>query len=138
MTSFILHPQLAADCEWVCDLSLCRVLLLKDANYPWLVLVPQVPDCKEIIDLSESQQILLWQESAKVSGVLQALFKPDKLNVAALGNVVSQLHIHHIVRYRNDVSWPKPVWGQHPAKTYESNQLTERLTQIARLLKHKD
>ena len=135
MTSFVLDSQLAADCEWVCDLPLCRVLLLKDANYPWLVLVPQVADCKEIIDLSESQQSLLWQESAKVSRVLQELFKPDKLNVAALGNMVSQLHIHHIVRYRNDVSWPKPVWGQHPAKTYESNHLTERLRQIARLLK---
>lgn len=135
MSNFHLDPQLAADCVEVCDLSLCRVLLLKDANYPWLVLVPQLHDCKEIIDLSEGQQSLLWQESAMVSRVLQALFKPDKLNIAALGNVVPQLHIHHIVRYRNDVSWPKPVWGQHPAKIYETNELAERVVQIARLLK---
>ena len=135
MSEFNLDPRLAADCEWVCELDLCRVLLLKDANYPWLVLVPRLADCKEIIDLSESQQSLLWQESAMASRVLQALFKPDKLNVAALGNMVPQLHIHHIVRYQNDASWPKPVWGQCPAKNYDSNELAERVALISRLLK---
>ena len=134
MSNFSLAPQLAADCTWVTDLPLCKVLLLNDANYPWLVLVPQVEDCKEIIDLSPSQQEQLWRESAAVSRVLQVLFKPDKLNVAAIGNVVSQLHMHHIARYRDDLSWPKPVWGQHPAKPYESHVLTERVAQLAQLL----
>ena len=134
MSMFSLDPQLAADCEWVTNMTLCKVLLLKDANYPWLVLVPQVENCQEIIDLSVIQQEQLWRESAKVSRVLQQLFKPDKLNIAALGNVVSQLHIHHIARYRDDLSWPKPVWGQHPALPYEATLLTERVAQISKLL----
>lgn len=135
MLDFSLDARLANDCAWVGDLSLCRVLLLKDANYPWLILVPMVNACREIIDLSSAQQQLLWQESAHLSQVLQVLFKPDKLNVAALGNVVAQLHVHHIVRYQHDIAWPKPVWGQHPAKNYESSLISERVEQIARLLK---
>jgi diadenosine tetraphosphate (Ap4A) HIT family hydrolase len=134
MTAFSLDPQLTADCEWLADLALCKVLLLKDANYPWLVLVPQVANCKEIIDLSDTQQEQLWRESATVSRVLQQLFNPDKLNVAALGNMVPQLHIHHIARFKNDISWPKPVWGQHPAKSYDADLLAERSAKIVQLL----
>lgn len=135
MSDFTLDPQLAKDCTTLFDLPLSRVLLLNDANYPWLVLVPRVAHCKEIIDLSTEQQACLWQESAKISQVLQSLFKPDKLNIAALGNVVAQLHVHHIVRYRSDISWPKPVWGQHPAKPYDEVQMHERCTQITAQLK---
>jgi diadenosine tetraphosphate (Ap4A) HIT family hydrolase len=127
---FKLHAQLAKDCAFVCDLPLCQVLLLNDRQYPWLILVPRIAEIKEIIDLSASQQQLLWQESAHVSTVLQTLYKGDKLNVAALGNMVPQLHIHHIVRYTSDVSWPKPVWGQVPAIPYEADALTERLREI--------
>jgi diadenosine tetraphosphate (Ap4A) HIT family hydrolase len=127
---FNLHAQLAKDCAFVCDLDLCQVLMLNDSQYPWLILVPRVADIKEIIDLSPSQQQVLWQESAQVSAVLQSLFKGDKLNVAALGNMVPQLHIHHIVRYTNDASWPKPVWGQVPAIPYEADALAERLNKI--------
>ena len=134
MSEFSLAPQLAADCEWIVDLDLCKVLLLKDANYPWLVLVPQVPNCKEIIDLSDKQQAVFWRESDKVSRVLQQLFTPDKLNIAALGNMVPQLHIHHIARYKDDIAWPKPVWGQHPAKSYDATLLTERVAQIKQQL----
>ncbi|MDP5031234.1 MAG: HIT family protein [Paraglaciecola sp.] len=134
MSSFNLDTRLEHDCEWVCDLKLCKVLLLKDANYPWLILVPMIANCVEIIDLEPAQQQLLWQESAQVSRALQQLFQPDKLNIAAIGNVVAQLHIHHIVRYSSDLCWPKPVWGQHPAKSYESEQLAKRITQLAQLL----
>jgi diadenosine tetraphosphate (Ap4A) HIT family hydrolase len=134
MSDFTLDPQLAKDCTLLFDLPLSRVLLFNDANYPWLVLVPRVADCKEIIDLSIEQQAQLWQESAKVSQVLQRLFKPDKLNIAALGNVVAQLHVHHIVRYRSDISWPKPVWGQHPTKLYDEVQMRERCTQLVEQL----
>lgn len=127
---FNLHAQLAKDCVFVCDLPLCQVLMLNDSQYPWLILVPRVADIKEIIDLSPTQQQVLWQESAQVSGVLQSLFKGDKLNVAALGNMVPQLHIHHIVRYTSDAAWPKPVWGQVPAIPYEADALAERLAEI--------
>lgn len=135
MAIFSLDSRLENDCEWVCDLQLCKVLLLKDANYPWLVLVPMVADCVEIIDLSSATQQQLWLESALVSRVLQGLFKPDKLNIAALGNVVAQLHVHHIVRYSSDLCWPKPVWGQHPAKPYTSEQLSARVALIAQSLR---
>lgn len=134
MSSFCLDPRLNNDCEWVVDLTLCRVLLLNDANYPWLVLVPRVENCKEILDLSILQQNQFWRESAAVSRVLQLLFKPDKLNIAALGNIVSQLHLHHIVRYTSDLTWPKPVWGQHPPKAYKKAELAERIAQIRQLL----
>jgi diadenosine tetraphosphate (Ap4A) HIT family hydrolase len=134
MAIFNLDPRLENDCEWVCDLQLCKVMLLKDANYPWLVLVPMVGDCVEIIDLTSEKQRQLWYESAIVSQVLQQLFTPDKLNIAAIGNVVSQLHVHHIVRYSSDLCWPKPVWGQHPAKPYQAAEIKTRIASIAQLL----
>jgi diadenosine tetraphosphate (Ap4A) HIT family hydrolase len=137
MPTFQLDPRLKNDCEWVCDLELCKVMLLKDANYPWLILVPMVNNCVEIIDLNNAQQQQLWRESNIVSHALQQLFKPDKLNIAAIGNVVAQLHVHHIVRYSSDVCWPKPVWGQHPAKVYEAEQLVQRIEKIAQLLLQK-
>lgn len=134
MLTFSLDPRLSNDCEWVCDLALCKVLLLKDANYPWLVLVPRVANCIEIIDLNSEQQQQLWRESALVSEVLKQLFTPDKLNVAAIGNVVAQLHVHHIVRYSSDLCWPKPVWGQYPAKAYTPEDLAQRTQQLAQQL----
>ncbi|WP_293748300.1 HIT family protein [uncultured Paraglaciecola sp.] len=130
MTTFILHPQLATDSELVTELSLCSVRLIKDANYPWLILVPRIADIKDVIDLSDAQQHVLWQESALVSRALKHLFTPDKLNVAALGNIVPQLHLHHIVRYQHDVSWPNPIWGQVPPKTYSEQQLAEQVNLI--------
>jgi diadenosine tetraphosphate (Ap4A) HIT family hydrolase len=95
-----------------------------------LILVPKVTNISEIIDLSASQQAQLWQESAMVSHVLTQLFIPDKLNVAALGNMVSQLHVHHVVRYQDDISWPKPIWGQVPAKPYTSEAADEQINLI--------
>lgn len=124
MSDFVLHPQLAKDSELVTELALCSVRLINDANYPWLILVPRVANISDVIDLSVSQQNTLWQESALVSRALKHLFTPDKLNIAALGNMVPQLHLHHIVRYHNDVSWPKPIWGQVPSKSYSDERLT--------------
>ncbi|WP_339723228.1 HIT family protein [uncultured Paraglaciecola sp.] len=130
MSTFVLHPQLEKDSELVTELPLCSVRLIKDANYPWLILVPHVADIKDVIDLSEDQQQKLWQESALVSRALKHLFTPDKLNIAALGNMVPQLHLHHIVRYQDDVSWPNPIWGQVPFKAYSNVQLAEQVNLI--------
>lgn len=126
---FVLAPELARDCIDVADWPLCKVLLMNDSQYPWFILVPRKAGLKESIDLTESEQVLLMQESAKLSHLLRAVFTPDKLNVAALGNMVPQLHIHHIVRFKNDVAWPAPVWGKHSAVPYEDAQL-EKLKSI--------
>jgi len=130
MTTFVLHPQLEKDSEFVIELTLCSVRLINDVNYPWLILVPQIPNISDVIDLTDVQRQILWQESALVSQALKHLFTPDKLNVAALGNMVSQLHLHHIVRYKNDISWPKPIWGQVPAKPYSEQQQAQQITLI--------
>jgi diadenosine tetraphosphate (Ap4A) HIT family hydrolase len=118
-TTWTLHPQLAADTMPVGDLALSRVLLANDANYPWLILVPRRPALTEIIDLEENAQIQLLGEIAAASSALKDLTACDKLNVAALGNVVAQLHVHVIARSRADAAWPKPVWGASPAKAYD-------------------
>jgi diadenosine tetraphosphate (Ap4A) HIT family hydrolase len=130
MTCFVLHPQLEKDSELVTELVLCSVRIINDINYPWLILVPKVDNISDVIDLSDVQQRMLWQESALVSRALKYLFTPDKLNVAALGNVVPQLHLHHIVRYKDDVSWPKPIWGQVPSKAYSDKQLSKQIELI--------
>ncbi len=138
MKKFVLHAQLAKDSELVCELTLCQVRLINDANYPWLILVPKVADISEVIQLSQAQQRQLWQESALLSEVLTQLFTPDKLNIAALGNMVAQLHIHHIVRYANDISWPKPVWGQVPAKSYEQLQMAKQIEAVKQAILNKE
>jgi diadenosine tetraphosphate (Ap4A) HIT family hydrolase len=130
MTSFVLHPQLEKDSALVTELVLCSVRLINDANYPWLILVPRIANISDVIDLNAAQQQMLWQESALVSWALKYLFTPDKLNIAALGNMVPQLHLHHIVRYQNDLSWPKPIWGQVPSKAYSSEQLMHQIDMI--------
>lgn len=116
--AFQLHPKLEADSIAIGDLPLCRVLLMDDSRFPWLILVPRREAIGEIYQLSLSEQQLLWQESALVSEKLMQLTEADKMNVAALGNVVPQLHLHHIARFTADAVWPKPVWGQGTAKAY--------------------
>ncbi|MEP1445112.1 MAG: HIT domain-containing protein [Paraglaciecola sp.] len=130
MNTFVLHPQLHKDSEFVLDLPLCTLRIIKDANYPWVILVPRLADIQDVIDLSDHQQQTLWQESALVSRALKHLFTPDKLNIAALGNMVPQLHLHHIVRYQSDISWPNPIWGQAPFKAYSDAQLVEQVNLI--------
>jgi diadenosine tetraphosphate (Ap4A) HIT family hydrolase len=109
-------------------------LLIKDANYPWLVLVPARPEIREIHDLSPADRAILVEEIAKAGERVQELFQADKINVAALGNVVPQLHIHVIARFINDPAWPKPVWGVVPAKEYEAGALEERLSLLRKAL----
>lgn len=119
MTFFDLNARLEGDSLPVLDLPLSTVRLLKDANYPWLLLVPRKPDLVEIIDLDEDDQQKLMREIALASGVLRQVTACEKLNVGALGNQVSQLHVHVIGRFRDDAAWPGPVWGAVPAKPYE-------------------
>ncbi|RZD20587.1 HIT domain-containing protein [Pseudoalteromonas sp. MEBiC 03485] len=123
-TPFSLAPELQRDCIELADWPLCKVLLMNDSQYPWFILVPRVAGVKEIIDLSEELQITLLQESGKLSKLLQQVFNPDKLNVAALGNMVPQLHVHHIARYTADAAWPTPVWGKLPAVPYTDEQIS--------------
>ncbi len=125
MSGFELDYRLEADCFHLGDLPLCRVLLMNDSQYPWFILVPKVAGVSEAFHLDEEQQLQLACESSIVSGTLSDLFEADKMNVAALGNVVSQLHIHHIVRYENDIAWPNPVWGQKPVQPYDEEQVKE-------------
>jgi diadenosine tetraphosphate (Ap4A) HIT family hydrolase len=121
----ILHPQLEKDCIVLGKLDLCAVLLMPDANYPWLILVPQRENISEIYQLSESDQQQLMRESSKVSRVLAELFNADKINVAALGNMVPQLHVHHVARFRTDAAWPAPIWGAVAAKEYSAKGLED-------------
>lgn len=124
---FELHPQLQNDTLPIGRFDLSLVLLHRDSQYPWCILVPARPDITEIYQLSEDDQQQLWKESAQLSRAMAALFKPDKLNVAAIGNLVPQLHVHHVARFRSDPTWPRPIWGALPAKAYEQEQLGERV-----------
>jgi diadenosine tetraphosphate (Ap4A) HIT family hydrolase len=120
---FELHPQLARDCTSLGRLALCRLLLMNDANYPWFILVPEREGIREVHELGDADRRLLWDESALLSRALAKGFGAHKLNIAALGNQVPQLHVHHIVRYSHDPAWPNPVWGRIPAKPYYSAEL---------------
>jgi diadenosine tetraphosphate (Ap4A) HIT family hydrolase len=122
-----LHPQLAADSHPVAKLALCELRVMDDANYPWLVLVPRLPEARELIDLEAAPRRQLMDEIDQVARVLRSLFRPHKLNVAALGNLVPQLHVHVIARFRDDPAWPAPVWGRVAARPYEADALVERI-----------
>ncbi len=114
-----LHPQLEQDTALVGDLPLSRLLVSNDANYPWLLLVPRRPGAREIIDLDDNDQSQLMSEIAHMSRALQGLTACHKLNVAAIGNMVPQLHVHIVARRRDDPAWPKPVWGAVPSRAYD-------------------
>jgi diadenosine tetraphosphate (Ap4A) HIT family hydrolase len=115
-----LHPQLEHDTTAIGDLPLSRLLLHNDANYPWLLLVPRRAGASEIIDLDEADQAQLLNEIARVSRALKGATACHKLNIAAIGNVVPQLHIHVVARRRDDPAWPRPVWGAVPARIYDA------------------
>jgi diadenosine tetraphosphate (Ap4A) HIT family hydrolase len=122
-----LHPQLAEDTHPVAHFSLSDLQLMDDANHPWLILVPRVEGATELIDLDDAQQAELTREIARTSRMLQAVFKPHKLNIAALGNMVPQLHVHVIARYQDDIAWPRPVWGMAAAQPYAMETLVRRI-----------
>ncbi|MBU6140304.1 MAG: HIT family protein [Proteobacteria bacterium] len=131
---FALHPQLKADTHFVCDLPISSLLLMNDSNYSWLILVPRKPDLTELTDLSFDEQTKILREINLVAEILQKEFGAEKLNIAALGNVVSQLHIHVIGRKKNDATFPKPVWGNAPAKPYESAEAAALVQKLKSLL----
>ncbi|MDB5511295.1 MAG: histidine triad protein [Enterovirga sp.] len=132
-TDFTLDPRLAADTLAVGDLALCSVLLMDDARFPWLILVPRRDGATEITDLSAADSATLMEEIRIATGVMLALAKPDKVNVGALGNVVAQLHIHVVGRYRSDPAWPGPVWGSGsriPYPAHAAASLAERAASL--------
>lgn len=111
MSAFVLDAQLQRDCLFVTDLPLCRLLMMDDARFPWFLLVPRIPGARDAIDLDTGDYHRLWEESADICRAVRTAFAPYKLNVAALGNQVEQLHVHHVARYPGDAAWPAPVWG---------------------------
>ena len=135
MNAWHLHPQLAEDTHPVAHWTLSELRLMDDANHPWLILVPRVEDAVELIDLSEIQQAELTREIARASRALQVAFKPHKLNVAALGNLVPQLHVHVIARFEHDIAWPRPVWGMASAQPYSPEALVRRIERLLAALK---
>lgn len=131
---FALNPRLANDTFEIGALELSRLLLMNDATYPWVILVPQRNDVRELYELTVADRRLLMDEIARVSETLVHVFQPDKLNVAALGNIVPQLHVHLVARFATDASWPDPIWGKHPAKTYAPREAERLMDLIAKPL----
>jgi diadenosine tetraphosphate (Ap4A) HIT family hydrolase len=131
---FVLHERLEADTLFVTDWPLCRVLLLNDSNYPWLVLVPRRHGITEVHELDASDRQILVEEIAQASHKLQNLTGARKMNVAALGNMVPQLHVHVIARFDTDPAWPKPVWGQVPAASYTADAQAEMVAKLKKAL----
>ena len=129
-----LHPQLAADTHPLAALELCELRLMDDSNYPWLILVPRVPNARELVDLDAAQRHRLTDEIDLAARLLRDAFRPHKLNVAALGNLVPQLHVHVIAREESDPAWPAPVWGRVAARPYSPEALIERVRRLGALL----
>lgn len=130
MNGWHLHPQLADDTHPLATFELCELRLMDDANYPWLVLVPRVADAVELLDLDARQRHRLSDEIDAASRALHTSFRPYKLNVAALGNLVPQLHVHVIARYQEDPAWPAPVWGRVAAQSYSPEALVQRIAAL--------
>lgn len=120
---FQLHDQLRRDTFPICRMKLCLVQIMNDSQFPWLVLVPAAENLTEIADLNEKQRKLLINEIAQAQRVMKNVFGPDKLNTGALGNQVSQLHVHVIGRFHTDPCWPQPIWGKLPPKPYDQTTL---------------
>jgi len=127
-----IHKRLQQDSLIVGRFPLCHLLLMRDANYPWFILVPDRDDMSEIYQLGDADQLQLTRESAALAAVLAEQFQADKINIAAIGNLVPQLHIHHVVRYRTDAAWPAPVWGAVPATAYTQEALADVIGKLRR------
>lgn len=133
-SNYRLHERLAADTILLGHWPLCELRLMNDSQYPWVILVPRRPDVREIYELSVPDQQCLLQEINVMGQGLMQLFAGDKLNVAALGNLVPQLHLHLLVRFTTDAAWPAPVWGRNPAVAYEADALAARLAALSSLV----
>jgi diadenosine tetraphosphate (Ap4A) HIT family hydrolase len=131
---FQLHERLAADTHNLGRSRLCEVLLMSDSTWPWIILVPAVPEIREIYQLDKAQQQRLLEESSALSQGMMESFGGDKMNVAALGNMVPQLHLHHIVRFEGDPAWPGPVWGKQPPVPYDDGELEQIKAKLKPLL----
>ena len=127
---FTLDPRLENDSVFLCDWPLCQVRLSRNAAFPWLLLIPRRNNVIEIIDLSEADQSQLLVEIRKASEVMKKLYSPKKLNVANLGNIVAQLHVHVIARFENDEAWPGPVWGRNISREHETGMLAARMESL--------
>ncbi|HBD11955.1 MAG TPA: HIT family protein [Porticoccaceae bacterium] len=134
MNTFELDQRLQQDTYHIGDWPLCTLLLHKDSNYPWCILVPRRPGIVEIHQLDSDDQTRLIRESTLLTQAMTALFSPDKLNIAALGNIVPQLHLHHIARYRVDPAWPAPVWGAIEPVAYKQDLATQRIESLQQTL----
>lgn len=135
MTDFILHPMLVNSTITLAELPLCRLLLSNDKQYPWFILVPRINDIQDIYQLDWQDQQQFLNESSLLSELLMQVFKGDKMNVAAIGNICPQLHVHHIVRFKTDAAWPAPVWGKLPVINYSAEEIEGIKTKIIPLLK---
>lgn len=120
---FVLDPRLEQDTLLLGDFPLCRLLLMNDAQYPWFILVPRREEVSELFQLDTADQQALWREATELAETLKDTFGADKMNIATLGNMVGQLHMHVIARRRDDAAWPAPVWGRHPARPYGPEQV---------------
>ena len=128
--SFQLHPRLEQDSLAVGQFDLTELRLINDSQYPWFILVPKRADINEVYQLSEADQQLLQHESCLLAETLADLYLADKMNIAAIGNMVPQLHIHHIVRYKTDIAWPAPIWGKFDAVPYTEQKLKKTIKQL--------
>ncbi|MDI6524550.1 HIT domain-containing protein [Pseudomonas otitidis] len=131
---FNLDPRLQQDCRVIGDYPLCRLLLMNDSQYPWFILVPRREEVSELFQLDAADQQQLWKEVVSLAEVLKDSFGADKMNVATLGNVVSQLHVHVIARRKSDAAWPTPVWGRAPAIPYTEGQIVDLLARLRLVL----
>lgn len=131
---FVLHSQLEKGCIELGELKLCKVLLINDKQFPWFILVPQRSDITEVYQMTDSDQVQLLHESSFLAENLVKIYNADKLNIAAIGNIVPQLHIHHIVRYKNDPVWPAPVWGKLEPLPYSQLEIEKIKSQFTELI----
>ena len=132
--SFQLHPQLAKDTTIIGEFPLCLALLHKDNAVPWVILVPKRENLKELHHLTMKEQQQFLYESQAVNQALEATFKPEKLNLGALGNMVPQLHIHHIARFKDDIAWPGPIWGNTNGEFRREEEQVSMLCRIKNVL----
>ncbi|WP_035572256.1 HIT domain-containing protein [Halomonas halocynthiae] len=134
MPSFTPDARLVADSHLVAELPLCQLRMMNDQRYVWLILIPRYADIHEVYELSAADQRQLWQEGTLLGQAIKQHFAGDKLNIATLGNVVSQLHLHVVLRHQRDPAWPGPVWGHSPAEPYTNTRQSEMRRQLLTLI----
>lgn len=129
-TLFQLHPNLKQDCIAIGRFDLCRLLMMNDSQFPWFILVPEKAGIKEIYQLSKPDRRTLTEESSYLAENMAKLYSADKMNIAAIGNLVPQLHIHHVVRYQTDKAWPAPIWGKFAVVPYTRQQIADNIDRV--------